>query len=183
MLAKTYGLRVSEGLYDRLNTYYFVDGHALNDKPRLAQVAAAEIAKLVTLECKNTNGNAPAPMTEEEILTFLQGNQGRKEIEMALQALNDLGVHGIPKFVIEGRQVVDGAAHSSVFIDIFREIEARGKLQASRCLRVFWELTMRPFRGEVIIRRRSWRHRIPRWVLVNECKFVLCWGERRLCDP
>ena len=127
-VGKTYGLRVSEGLYDRLNTYYFVDGHALNDKPRLAQVAAAEIAKLVTLECKNTNGNAPAPMMEEEILTFLQGNQGRKEIELALQALNDLGVHGIPKFVIEGRQVVDGAAHSSVFIDIFREIEARGEV-------------------------------------------------------
>lgn len=124
-VGKTYGLRVSEGLYDRLNTYYFVDGHALNDRPRLANVAAEEIAKLAT----TGNGDAmPPPMTEEEILSFLQGNQGRKEIELALQALNDIGVHGIPKFVVEGRQVVDGAAHSSVFIDIFREIETRGEV-------------------------------------------------------
>ena len=124
-VGKTYGLRVSEGLYDRLNTYYFVDGHALNDRPRLANVAAEEIAKLAT----TGNGDAmPPPMTEEEILSFLQGNQGRKEIELALQALNDIGVHGIPKFVVEGRQVVDGAAHSSVFIDIFQEIETRGEV-------------------------------------------------------
>jgi len=127
-VGKTYGLRVSEGLYDQLNTYYFVDGHALNDKPRLAKVAAEEIAKLVTSESGKRNEDVPPPMTEEEVLTFLQGDQGRKEIEMALQALDDLGVHGIPKFIIEGRQVVDGAAHSSVFVDIFRDIEAKGEL-------------------------------------------------------
>lgn len=127
-VGKTYGLRVSEGLYDRLNTYYFVDGHALNDKPRLAKVAAEEIAQLVASEGGKANADAPPSiMAEEEVLAFLHGNQGRKEIEMALQALDDLGVHGIPKFIIGGRQVVDGAAHSSVFVDIFRDIEARGE--------------------------------------------------------
>lgn len=128
-VGKTYGLRVSEGLYDRLNTYYFVDGHALNDKPRLAKVAAEEIAQLVASEGGKANADVPPSiMAEEEVLAFLQGDQGRKEIEMALQALDDLGVHGIPKFIIEGRQVVDGAAHSSVFVDIFRDIEARGEI-------------------------------------------------------
>mmetsp|Transcript_20361 Transcript_20361/g.48072 ORF Transcript_20361/g.48072 Transcript_20361/m.48072 type:complete len:168 (+) Transcript_20361:496-999(+) len=128
-VGKTYGLRVSEGLYDRLNTYYFVDGHALNDKARLAKVAAEEIAQLVASEGGKANADAPPSiMAEEEVLAFLQGDQGRKEIEMALQALDDLGVHGIPKFIIEGRQVVDGAAHSSVFVDIFRDIEARGEI-------------------------------------------------------
>ena len=39
-----------------------------------------------------------------------------------------MGVHGIPKCVIEGRRVGDGAAHSDVFIDIFRDIEESGEV-------------------------------------------------------
>jgi predicted DsbA family dithiol-disulfide isomerase len=65
-------------------------------------------------------------MTEDDILTFLNGNEGRREIENALRALNELGVHGIPKFIIEGSSVVDGAAMPNTFIRIFREIEERG---------------------------------------------------------
>jgi len=67
-------------------------------------------------------------MTEDEILTFLNGNEGRKEIENALQALNQLGVHGIPKFIIEGSSIVDGAAMPNTFIRIFRGIEERGQV-------------------------------------------------------
>uniref|UniRef100_A0A7S3DN16 DSBA-like thioredoxin domain-containing protein n=1 Tax=Entomoneis paludosa TaxID=265537 RepID=A0A7S3DN16_9STRA len=124
-IGKTYGLQVSETIYDLLNTYYFVDGHSLNDKPRLAQVVAAKLAELSA----SFVANSPAPATEAELFEFLNGNQGRAEIEQALVALNELGVHGIPKFVIEGQRVVDGAAHSSVFVRIFREIEARGQVQ------------------------------------------------------
>jgi len=39
-----------------------------------------------------------------------------------------LGIHGIPKFIIEGQTVVDGAAHADVFVEVFREIEARGTI-------------------------------------------------------
>ena len=126
-VGKKYGLRVSEALYDRLNVYYFVDGHALNDKPRLAKAAAEEISKLVGKDDDSAD-YMPPPMTEDEILTFLQGDEGRKEIEMALQALAEIGVHGIPKFIIEGSYIVDGAARSDTFIEIFREIEARGEV-------------------------------------------------------
>lgn len=96
--------------------YYFVNGHALNDKPRLAKVVAEELQKLLS-------DKAP---TEENILEFLNGNEGRKEIESTLKVLQEMGVHGIPKFVIEGQTVVDGAAKSDEFIDIFRDIEQRG---------------------------------------------------------
>jgi hypothetical protein len=65
---------------------------------------------------------------EQEILDFLNGSEGRAEIEEALQELQRLGVHGIPKFIIEGQTLVDGAARSDVFVRIFREIEARGKI-------------------------------------------------------
>ena len=67
-------------------------------------------------------------MTEEEILAFLSGNEGRVEIENALAALQQIGMHGIPKFIIEGSRVVDGAAGPDTFIKIFREIESKGKV-------------------------------------------------------
>lgn len=118
-VGKRYGLNVSEKLYDRLNVYFFVDGHSLNDRPRLAKVAAEVLS--------DTKDNQP--MTEDEILTFLNGNEGRTEIENALRALHQIGVHGIPKFIIEGTTVVDGAASSDTFVNIFREIEQRGSIK------------------------------------------------------
>ena len=122
-VGKLYGLRVSEGLYDALNIYYFVDGHALNDRPRLAKVTHDCISKLVLEDDTNTE-----VMSEQEILDFLNSDQGRREIEEALNALEYMGVHGIPKFIIEGRRMVDGAARSDVFVDIFREIEESGEV-------------------------------------------------------
>uniref|UniRef100_A0A7S2RC54 DSBA-like thioredoxin domain-containing protein n=1 Tax=Eucampia antarctica TaxID=49252 RepID=A0A7S2RC54_9STRA len=125
-VGKKYGLRVSEGLYDRLNVYYFVDGHALNDRPRLAKVASEELQKLVTTDDDNIHNNSI--MTEGQILDFLNGNQGRVEILKALRTLDDIGVHGIPKFIIGGKSVIDGAAKSPTFLRIFRSIEQGGKV-------------------------------------------------------
>lgn len=119
-LGKHYGLHVSEAIYDRLNVYYFVEGHALNDRPRLAKVVAEELE--LVLQSESTHRK----MSEQDILDFLNGKEGTKEIYDALDALNQLGVHGIPKFIIEGKTIVDGAAQSDVFVNIFREIERAG---------------------------------------------------------
>jgi len=116
-VGKTFGLAVSEALYDRLNVYYFVEGHSLNDKPRLAKVSSEELSK---------HGHDLPP---EQILTFLNSNQGRKEIEHAIQTLNQLGVNGIPTFIIEGQTVLNGAAHWTNFVSVFREIEERGYVE------------------------------------------------------
>ena len=96
-----------------------MDGHSLNDRPRLAKTAAECLKEIL-------HDNAPS---EEYLLEFLNGNEGRKEIEEALMQLQDMGVHEIPKFIIEGTYVVDGAARSDVFVNIFREIERRGEIQ------------------------------------------------------
>jgi predicted DsbA family dithiol-disulfide isomerase len=120
-IGKTYGLAASEAVYDRLNEYYFVEGHALNDRPRLANVVAEELKNILP------DGETKAP-PEKDLLKFLNGNEGRKEIEKALAALREIGVSGIPKFIIEGRTVVDGAARSDAFVKIFRDIELRGEI-------------------------------------------------------
>lgn len=98
-----------------------MEGHSLNDKPRLAQVASETLRSSLP-ESEHNN------VTDHELLNFLEGNEGRKEIEGALHALHQLGIHSIPKFIIEGQTVLDGAAHASVFINVFRSIERRGKV-------------------------------------------------------
>lgn len=123
-VGKRYGLAASEALYDRLNVYYFVEGHALNDKPRLAKVAAETLSKVLARD----NPTDEIPMDRDEILSFLNGDAGRVEIENALSALQQIGVHGIPKFIIEGSHVVDGAAGPETFVRLFRDIERRGEV-------------------------------------------------------
>lgn len=119
-IGKTYGLHVCEAIYDLLNVYYFVDGHSLNDRPRLAKVVGEKLREILPED-------ATIP-SSEDLLDFLNSNEGREEIEEALAALNQLGVHGIPKFIIEGFTVIDGAARSEAFIEVFRDIEARGEI-------------------------------------------------------
>lgn len=126
-VGKKYGLDISEALYDRLNVYYFVEGHALNDKTRLAKVAAETLSQSLDKN-KSLMDTRQTPMSEKEILEFLNGDEGRLEIENALRVLNDLGIHGIPKFIVEGSTVVDGAAGPETFVRIFREIEQRGEV-------------------------------------------------------
>lgn len=123
-IGKQYGLLVSEALYDRLNIYYFVDGHSLNDKPRLAKVTTDTVNEILLKQ-----QHVHEAVSEEEILTFLHGNEGRHEIEIAIQTLQKLGVHGIPKFIIEGTTIVDGAAGPETFVNVFREIEKRGTVR------------------------------------------------------
>lgn len=95
-----------------------MEGHSLNDRPRLAAVVADLLADLL---------KEKSPL-ESELLSFLNGHEGRKEITRSLQTLRQLGIHSIPKFIIEGKTVVDGAAESEVFVDVFRTIERRGSI-------------------------------------------------------
>jgi predicted DsbA family dithiol-disulfide isomerase len=112
-----YGLKVSEQVYDLLNEYYFVHGHSLNDQPRLAHVVAERLQQLLAVP------TAPSP---EDLLEFLRSDQGRAEIDAAVAALHELNIHGIPKFIIEGTTLIDGAATADVFVNLFRQIERRG---------------------------------------------------------
>lgn len=119
MIGKAYGLSISEEVYDLLNDYYFVQGHSLNDRHRLAKVVSKKLRDLVD-----------DPPKESELLEFLQSDVGRAEVEAAIVALHDLQIHSIPKFLIEGSLVVDGAATPDVFVEVFRDIERRGSVKA-----------------------------------------------------
>ena len=110
-----------------------MEGHSLNDRPRLAKVAAEQLQLLLS----NSNEKQEQPrkketsyiMTETDIFNFLESDEGRVEIMKALTMLQQMGIHSIPKFIIEGTTLVDGAADWKVFVDVFTEIEERGMVQ------------------------------------------------------
>lgn len=96
-----------------------MEGHSLNDRPRLAKVVAELLETLLP---------AGAVPTESALLDFLNGNEGREQVLEALDTLHRIGIHSIPKFIVEGKTLIDGAARPEVFVEVFREIEAKGKI-------------------------------------------------------
>eukprot|EP00518_Triparma_eleuthera_P011451 CAMPEP_0182473708 /NCGR_PEP_ID=MMETSP1319-20130603/24423_1 /TAXON_ID=172717 /ORGANISM="Bolidomonas pacifica, Strain RCC208" /LENGTH=134 /DNA_ID=CAMNT_0024674537 /DNA_START=79 /DNA_END=483 /DNA_ORIENTATION=- len=111
-VGKVYGLDLSEQLYDKLNVYHFVEGHALNDVDGLVR-CAEEIG-----------------LDEKEIRGFIEdpAEPGRAEIERAVKLCRELGIHSIPNFVVGGEFVVSGASGPEDFLRVFKEVEERGEV-------------------------------------------------------
>jgi predicted DsbA family dithiol-disulfide isomerase len=140
-MSRTYGLYISEYVYDRLNQYHFVDGYALNDVPRLAQTIAQSLQTLyishpssfTTIIQNNNHTNNTAdtektltpPPTEEFILDYLYGTDGQDVILQTVEIVQqEYGIYGIPTFIIDGgNTVLNGAVHAQEFVQIFRTIE------------------------------------------------------------
>jgi predicted DsbA family dithiol-disulfide isomerase len=131
-ISRTFGLYISELTYDRLNQYHFVDGHSLNDVAQLASVVASELETLHAHQpqlFESAEGKVKAPPTTAEIVQFLQGNEGRKEILAAMRLLQHMGIHGIPTFILEGGEtILQGAVDAAELVRAFRRIEQRGYL-------------------------------------------------------
>jgi predicted DsbA family dithiol-disulfide isomerase len=147
-ISRTYGLYISEYVYDTLNQYHFVEGYALNDLPRLAKTIALCLQELHTTNPTaftmmdhphhynhHSTGSSEGstiqlkPPTEEFLLDYLNGTDGRLEILQTVEMLHDFGVNGIPTFIMEaGETVLNGAVHAKEFVQVFRTIEQRGYL-------------------------------------------------------
>lgn len=108
-VSRTKGLDASERLYDALNVLHFVEGRKLNDAAMLAAAAAEH-----------------AGVDEPEARRFLASNEGREQISKSLAIAAQFGIHSIPKFIIDGEMLLDGAAHAEEHVRVFREIERRG---------------------------------------------------------
>lgn len=108
-VSRTRGLDASERLYDALNVLHFVEGRKLNDAAMLA-AAAAEHAGVDAADAR----------------AFLDSDDGRAQIDSALAVARRFGISSIPKFVVDGEILVDGAAHADEHEAVFRQIERRG---------------------------------------------------------
>ena len=108
-------LEAAEALYAEFNRRHFFEGGALNDLTLLLD-AVAEVPGLDV----------------EEGRAFLRTNAGTKEILSKIERVHDAGINGIPTLIIDGRFVLNGAAHSDEICEALRSISkpSGGKLFA-----------------------------------------------------
>lgn len=107
-VTKTRGVTAAEKLYNELNYRHFELGQKLNDRAMLAEAAATVVG-----------------VPEEETLAFLATEQGVAEIRAAQQMLRQMGVSGIPTFVLGAQMVLpSGALRAEYIVQAMRELEA-----------------------------------------------------------
>jgi predicted DsbA family dithiol-disulfide isomerase len=110
MLAREEGkqMQVVEALFRA----YFTDGVDLSRTENLLAI------------CAN------AGMDAEHIEQLLETNTGKLEIEMAEKELHDLGITGVPLFIIENKLAISGAQSVEAFIKAFEAALVNASLNA-----------------------------------------------------
>lgn len=100
---QAYGVRIQRAVAERLFALHFTQSGNIADVEHLVAAAAA-----VGVDA----GRARA---------YLQSDQGVTELEAALGAARQLGIHAVPTFVIDGRYVVRGAQPVATFVDALEQ--------------------------------------------------------------
>lgn len=91
-------------LVEALFKAYFTDGVDLSDHTNLIAIAVA------------------CGMNEEEVRDLLQGESGVVEIEMKERQLQQLGISGVPFYIIDNRFGISGAQQPEAFIQAFDDV-------------------------------------------------------------
>lgn len=101
-LAKKKG--VQDPLKEKFLSAYFVEGKAVNDN-----AALIEISKSVGLDSL-------------EIEKTLQSDDFKDEVEQDISMAQQIGVQGVPFFLIQGKYGLSGAQPVEVFVDVIQQV-------------------------------------------------------------
>ncbi len=102
-------------LADALFAAYFARGRDLGDHEQLAEVAAS------------------VGLSRAEALAYLAGDEGGAEVDASQQEAYQIGVTGVPFYVLDGRYALSGAQPVEVFLralDLAREAPSGQVVQA-----------------------------------------------------
>jgi len=97
-LASSAGTGVQERIVDSLHEAYFTKGQDIGDREVLATVAAANGLEYASVE------------------KLLSSDQGKLEVRKAEADAQNLGITGVPFFVLDGRVGLSGAQPQETFI-------------------------------------------------------------------
>lgn len=100
-------------LKERLLAAYFVDGLDVGDHATLARCAAEVGADA------------------DEVSAFLAGNDGADEVRRSLEQAIELGITGVPAYVVDGMWTIPGAQDTDVFVQVLRRVAARRAAEAA----------------------------------------------------
>mmetsp|Transcript_22794 Transcript_22794/g.73315 ORF Transcript_22794/g.73315 Transcript_22794/m.73315 type:complete len:152 (+) Transcript_22794:388-843(+) len=109
-ISRTHGLKAAEDLYAELSDVHFLQGRKLNDVAALAEAAfkVNGVPTAKTLTFLADEGQAPTADTIRETYAYVQ----------------QLGIHAIPTFVVNGgKHVIQGAAHADEFEQVLHHIQ------------------------------------------------------------
>lgn len=70
---------------------------------------------------------AGLPLSKEEVKTFLEGDELRKEVTDAIADARDAGISGVPHFIINGKYSISGAQEPETFLSIFSKLGIQPK--------------------------------------------------------
>lgn len=101
-LAKEKG--VQDPLKEKFLSAYFVEGKEVNDNATLI-----EISKSVGLE-------------SSDIEKTLQSDDFKDEVEQDISMAQQIGVQGVPFFLIQGKYGLSGAQPVEVFVDVIQQV-------------------------------------------------------------
>jgi predicted DsbA family dithiol-disulfide isomerase len=92
---------------ERLMKAYFIDGLDIGDPETL-------------IACATEVGADP-----EVIAEFLAGDRGMEDLITQLNSASELGISGVPAYVIDGQWSIPGAQDTEVFVQILRKLIQR----------------------------------------------------------
>lgn len=95
--------KLTDELEERFFKAYFTDGELLSDRDSLIRLASE------------------AGLPKEEVIGVLDSEQYAEEVRGDIQEARQLGVTGVPFFVLDRRYAVSGAQDASVFTDTLRK--------------------------------------------------------------
>jgi predicted DsbA family dithiol-disulfide isomerase len=95
---------VQAEMKERLLQAYFIDGLNLGDTDTL-------------IACASDVGADPVKIAE-----FLASDRGMDELTAQLNAAAELGITGVPAYVIDGQWSIPGAQDTEVFVQILRKL-------------------------------------------------------------
>lgn len=101
-LAKTKGL--GDKVEEELFRAYFCEGKNTGEKAVLVELGAA------------------AGLNEKEVEKMLEGNTFSQEVKQDEQRSREIGVRGVPFFLLENKYVISGAQDSTIFLQALTQV-------------------------------------------------------------
>uniref|UniRef100_A0A0B7JVU7 RING-type E3 ubiquitin transferase n=1 Tax=Bionectria ochroleuca TaxID=29856 RepID=A0A0B7JVU7_BIOOC len=76
-------------------------------------------------KAKDAEHKVRAGLDGAEAKAWLDEGKGGKEVDEEVSKAYDMGIHGVPKFIVNGKYQIDGAQEFSVFADTLRKAAAQ----------------------------------------------------------
>jgi predicted DsbA family dithiol-disulfide isomerase len=106
LLAKTKGLETQNRVVEELFQSYFEQNGDITDR-KMLQKAGVD-----------------AELDEVEVKEWLESDKGGEQVDQEVKLTKKSIESGVPRFVIQGDHVVDGAEDPSAFLEVFGQIKS-----------------------------------------------------------